>query len=138
MVLQQTLAQLYFNHAKLQMQKIKNVRPVISQDFSLFQDFFKNLPLPQNFLERREVTTKERKNCLYCVQTSSFLFVGMWRVCKSSKIKHPGGSQARYPFYRMFYFCQITPLACTKFNSIQFNILSVICQKHENCSPAVQ
>ena len=45
----------------------------------------------------------------------------MWRVCKSSKIKHPGGSgglcpldqretQARYQFFRTFYFCQITPL----------------------------
>ena len=44
----------------------------------------------------------------------------MWRVSKSSKIKHPGGSggfcpldqtetHARYPFVRIFYFCQITP-----------------------------
>ena len=33
-----------------------------------------------------------KRSSLYCVQTSSFLFVGMWRVCKSSKIKHPGGS----------------------------------------------
>ena len=42
--------------------------------------------ISQNVLERREVATKP------CVQTSSFLFVGMWRICKSSKIKHPGGS----------------------------------------------
>ena len=34
---------------------------------------------------------KERSS-LYCVQTSRFLFVGMWRVCKSSKIQHPGRS----------------------------------------------
>ena len=42
---------------------------------------FKYLPLPRKFLERREVqvVTKERSN-LHCVQTSSFLFVGMWRV----------------------------------------------------------
>ena len=49
----------------------------------------------------------------------------MWRVCKSSKIKHPGGSgsfgrtRARYPFFIYLFiylilffvhFCQITPL----------------------------
>ena len=40
-------------------------------------------------------------NCLlktYCqvaqLSSSSFLFVGMWRICVSSKIKHPGGSGA--------------------------------------------
>ena len=40
-------------------------------DFLGFLDFtifFTNLPLPQTFLERREVATKERKK--YCVQTS--------------------------------------------------------------------
>ena len=45
-------------------------------------------------IERREVATKGKKTevaGLCCFQTSSFLFVGMWRVCKSSKIKHPGG-----------------------------------------------
>ena len=35
---------------------------------------------------------RKERSSLYCVQTSSFLFVGMWRVCKSSKVKHPGGS----------------------------------------------
>ena len=43
---------------------------------SRFIYFFTNLPLPELFLERREVAC-------YCVQ--------MWRVCKSSIIKHPGG-----------------------------------------------
>ena len=33
------------------------------------------------------ITWKERSS-LYCIQTSSFLFVGVW---KSPKIKHPGG-----------------------------------------------
>ena len=36
-------------------------RPVISSDFPDFRIFFTNLPLPKNFLERREVATKERK-----------------------------------------------------------------------------
>ena len=73
-----------------------------------FQDFFTNLPLPQNVLKRRQLGSSQ-----YYVQTSSFLFVGIWRVCKSSKIKHPGGSgafvlytkretQAHYPFFRIF------------------------------------
>ena len=35
----------------------------------------------------------KKRRSLYCVQTSSSLFVGMWRVCTSSKIKHPGGSE---------------------------------------------
>ena len=35
--------------------------PVISPDL------FTNLPLPQNFLERREVTTKERKKEAACI-----------------------------------------------------------------------
>ena len=33
--------------------------PGNSQEFFLFQDFFTNLPLPQNFFERREVASKE-------------------------------------------------------------------------------
>ena len=32
------------------------------------------------------------RSSLYSVQTSIFWFVGMCRVCKSSKMKHPGGS----------------------------------------------
>ena len=35
----------------------------------------------ENFLERRGVATKEGSTCsLYCVQTSSFLFLGMWSL----------------------------------------------------------
>ena len=77
----------------------------------LISGFCTNLPLPQIFLEIWEVATKERSS-LYCDQTSSFLFVGMWRVCKSSKIKHSGGwgglcsldqreTQAHYLFFRI-------------------------------------
>ena len=72
------------------------VRHMISQEFSLFQDFI--------------------HSSLYCVQTSSFLFVGMWRVCKSSKIKHQevqGALSSRPtgdPGQLFLYFCQITPL----------------------------
>ena len=73
--------------------------PVFSQDFPDFLIFiFTNLPLPQNVLESGEVATQGKKgSSLYYVQTSSFLFVGMWRVCKSSKMKHPGGSGKLYP-----------------------------------------
>ena len=50
----------------------------------------------------------------------------MWRVCKSSKIKHPRGSggfvlktkgrpRPATPFNRIFYFCQITPLNIFKY-----------------------
>ena len=82
-----------------------NIRTVISQDL-----FYKS-----SFASK--ISWKKRSS-LYCVQTSSFLFVGMWRVCKSSKIKHPGGfvlqtkerSRPADPFSRMFYFCQVTPL----------------------------
>ena len=73
---------------------------------------------------------KERSTCtctLYCFQTSSFLFVGMWRVCKSSKMKHPGGSggfvletkgrprpATHFYFSRFFfYFCQIESMFTT-------------------------
>ena len=68
-------------------------RPVITQDF--FPDFriFYKSPFASkcSLKEEKYPPRKERSN-LYCVQTSSFLFVGMWRVCKSSKIKHPGVS----------------------------------------------
>ena len=79
----------------------------------MISGFFSNLRLPQSVLERR--------GNLYCVQTSSFLFVGMWRVCNSSKIKHPGGSgtlssgpkgepgPARYPFSLFFIILNHTP-----------------------------
>ena len=68
-----------------------NTRPVISLDFSWFQDFLQISLCLKVFLEEKQPPREERSS-LYCVQTSSFLFVGMWRVCKSSKIKHPGGS----------------------------------------------
>ena len=46
-----------------------------SEFFLISGFFFTNLPLPQ-----------ERSTCsLYCVQSSSFLFVWMWSVCKSSQ-----------------------------------------------------
>ena len=94
-------------------------RLVISREFSWFQDLFTNLPLPQNVLERREVTTKEKKE-VACV-VSKPLGSCLWRVCKSSKIKHPGGSggfvlhskgrpRPATHFSGCFYFCQITPL----------------------------
>ena len=41
---------------------------------------------------KNENQNLEFNSFLYCVQISSFSFVGMWRVCKSSKIIHPGGS----------------------------------------------
>ena len=83
-------------------------------------EFLRIFPDFEDFLQISHCL-QGKKNSLYCVQTSSFLFVGMWRVCKSSKIEHPGGSgefwpldqretQVRYPFFRIFYFCQITPL----------------------------
>ena len=46
-------------------------------DFSGF--FYKSL-FPSHF-------SWKKRSSLYCVQTFSFLFVGMWRVCKSSKTK---------------------------------------------------
>ena len=53
---------------------------------------------------------RKERSSLYCVQNSSFLFLGMWRVCKSSKIKLPGPevqgllsweTQTGYPFFRI-------------------------------------
>ena len=52
--------------------------------------------------------------------------MGKWKVCKSSKIKHPWGSgglcpldqretQAHYLIFRICYFCQITPLYYTSY-----------------------
>ena len=40
---------------------VYNVRPVVYLDFFLILGFFTNLPLPETFLERREVGTKVRK-----------------------------------------------------------------------------
>ena len=57
---------------------------VISQHFLQI-----SLCLKSSLKEEKYPLRKERSS-LYCVQTSCFLFVGMWRVCKSSK-KHPKG-----------------------------------------------
>ena len=98
---------------------------MISPDFSWFfliSGFCYKSPFASECSwKKRSSHQGKNRSSLYCVQTSSFLFVEMWRVCKSSKIKHPGGSgglcpldqretQARYPFFRIFYFCQITLL----------------------------
>ena len=46
--------------------------------------------------------------CLCCVQASSFLFVGMWRVCKFSKIQgalssRPKGDPGPLPIFQDFF-----------------------------------
>ena len=67
------------------------------------------------FLKEKKYPPRNETSSLYCVQTLSFLFVGMLRVCKSSKIKHPGclsglcpldqrEPEVRYPFFRIFTF----------------------------------
>ena len=61
---------------------------VISQDFFWFQDFLQISLWLKTLLN--EGSRKEERSSLYCIQPSSFLFEGMWRVCKSSKIKHSG------------------------------------------------
>ena len=53
------------------------------------------------FLKVEKLPPRKERSSLYCVQTSNFLFVVMWRVCKSSKIKHPGGSGG-HPFFWIF------------------------------------
>ena len=64
-------------------------RPVISLDFSWFQDFVQISLCLTSFLKEKKSPPRKERSSMYCVQTSSFLFVGMWRVCKSSKMKRP-------------------------------------------------
>ena len=67
------------------------------RNFSLIKIFYKS-PFASKFSTQKYPPRKERSTCsLYCVQFSSFLFVGMWRVCKSSEIKHPWGSGSFCP-----------------------------------------
>ena len=87
-------------------------RPVNSQDFSWFQDLFLQISLCPKFS-----CNKKEKGSLYWDQTSSFLFVVMWRVCKSSQEVRgklfswdQNDTQACYPFFTIFYFFQITVL----------------------------
>ena len=65
----------------------------------------------------------------------------MWRVCKSSTIKHPGGSgglcpldqsetQARYPFSRIVCFCQIIPWNLPAMFFILFFYKTLIFYRH--------
>ena len=69
--------------------------PVISQDFPWFQDlfFFYKSPIAPKFSWKKRSSHQGKKE-LACIvsKPSNFLFVGMWRVCNSSKTKHPGGS----------------------------------------------
>ena len=62
-----------------------NIQLLMIARFFLNLELFTNLPLPQNFLERRKVATKERKKEI-AYNVSSFLFVEKW-------IKHPEGSE---------------------------------------------
>ena len=50
-----------FKEKKQCRKKNQYISGLISQGFSYFQDFLTNLVWPGNFLERREVATKERK-----------------------------------------------------------------------------
>ena len=87
--------------------------------FSDFRICYKS-PFASEFSWRKRRSHKGKKEvaCI-CVQTSSFLFVGMWRNRKSSKMKHPGGSGALcsrpkgdpgpQPIFQNLFVCQITP-----------------------------
>ena len=59
---------------------------------------------------------------------------GCGRVCKSSNIKHPGGSggfvlytkgrpRTRHPLLRFLYFCQITPLLYCSLQSFLLHLI---------------
>ena len=62
-----------------------NHRPVISQDFSWYQDFLQISLCINIFLNGEKYSPDKDRSRLYCFQTSSLLYVGMWRVCKSFK-----------------------------------------------------
>ena len=64
---------------------IISLRPVISQDFSWFHIFFYKSPLASKFSWKK--SSHQGKKEVAWIVSSSFLLVGMWRVCKSSKIK---------------------------------------------------
>ena len=52
---------------------VLKVRPVISSKFFLVLGLFTNLPLPQNFLERREVATQGKKE-VACIASKPVVF----------------------------------------------------------------
>ena len=80
--------------------------------YTIFPDFrivLQILLLSQMFLKEEKYPPRKERSSLYCVQTSSFLFVGMWKVGKSCIIKHPRvcpldqrETQACYQFFRIF------------------------------------
>ena len=78
---------------------------VISRDFPWFQDIFYKSPYAsKSSWMKRSSHHRKGRSSVYCVQTSSFLFVGMWRVCHFSKIKHPGGSGGSRPNGDLFRY----------------------------------
>ena len=87
-----------------------------------FAGLFTNHPFASLFSWKKRSSPQGKKEVACIVfQTSGFLFVGMWRVCKSSKIKHPGGSggfvlktegrvRSRPVFQDFYNFVQVTSL----------------------------
>ena len=94
---------------------------MISLDISWFQEFYKfHFPSKCSWKERCSHQGKKDVACI----VSKPLVSCLWGcgVCKSSKMKHPGGSggaglcppdqretQARYPFLRIFTFVKSRP-----------------------------
>ena len=121
-----------------------DVRPVMSQDFSWFQDYLQISLCLQMFVKEEKYQPRKE----YCVQTCIFMFLVMWSVCKSSKIKHPEGvrgfdqveTQTFYPFFMIFYFCQITPAAYSSLSKLVVNVLFAVllvwCVNKYNLSPS--
>ena len=106
----------------------------------MISGFFTNLPFDSNFLRKKRSSHQGKKEIACIVsKTSSFMFVGMWRVCKSSKIKHPGGSRGivlwtkrrpRPATQDFCFFCQITsfnapPRDCVSANQIAYTVLGI-------------
>ena len=96
---------------------------MISQDFFWFQEFLQISLCLKIFLNEEKYPPWKERSSLYCVQTSSFLFVGMWRVSKSSvklniqefQSSRPKGDPGPLPVYQ-YLFTVVKSHPCYLFN----------------------
>ena len=83
--------------------------------FFMISGFKKNLPLPQNFLERSSLYfSKPLVSSLWgCGESVHPPKLNIQEV-QGALSSRPKWDPARYPFFRIFYFRQITPLFLVK------------------------
>ena len=92
-------------------------RPVMSKEFSWFQDLFYKSPFASKCSWQKRSSHQGKKEVACIVSKPLVSHLWRWKLhIHGALSSRPKGdqreTQACYPFFRIFFLCQITPFTC--------------------------